>query len=161
MTKAKRSRRERDMSPIHSGAAAIDIGATMHVAAVGSGCDAEPVRSFGTFTADLHRLADWFKQCGIKTVAMESTGVYWIPAFEILEQRGFAVVLINARDANTSLAARPTLPTLNGCSGCMSMGCCEQASSRSAESQLCGIISARGNVCLTMRPPISSTCRRR
>ena len=99
MTKAKRSRRERDMSPIHSGAAAIDIGATMHVAAVGSGCDAEPVRSFGTFTADLHRLADWFKQCGIKTVAMESTGVYWIPAFEILEQRGFAVVLVNARDA--------------------------------------------------------------
>jgi len=87
------------MSPVHSGAAAIDIGATMHVAAVGAGRDPEPVRSFGTFTADLHRLADWFGQCGIKTVAMESTGVYWIPAFEILEQRGFAVILVNARDA--------------------------------------------------------------
>jgi len=87
------------MSPVHSGAAAINIGATMHVAAVGAGRDPEPVRSFGTFTADLHRLADWFGQCGIKTVAMESTGVYWVPAFEILEQRGFAVVLVNARDA--------------------------------------------------------------
>ena len=99
MPKPKRSRREREMSPVHAGAAAIDVGATMHVAAVGAGRDPEPVRSFGTFTADLHRLADWFQQCGIRTVAMESTGVYWIPAFEILEQRGFAVVLVNARDA--------------------------------------------------------------
>ena len=59
----------------------------------------EPVRTFGTFTGDLHRLADWFKQCGVSTVAMESTGVYWIPVFEILEQLGFTVVLVNARDA--------------------------------------------------------------
>jgi len=57
------------------------------------------VRSFGTFTGDLHRLADWFQQCGVRTVAMESTGVYWIPAFEILDQRGFEVILVNARDA--------------------------------------------------------------
>src|SRR3954467_15700202 len=58
-----------------------------------------PVRTFNTFTADLHRLADWFEQCGVKTVVMESTGVYWIPIYEILEQRGFAVSLVNARDA--------------------------------------------------------------
>ena len=57
------------------------------------------MRSFGTFTADQHRMADWFERCGVKTVAMESTGVYWIPAYEVLEQRGFAVVLVNARDA--------------------------------------------------------------
>ena len=99
MPKPKRSRRGREMSPVHAHAAAIDVGATLHVAAVGPDRDPEPVRSFGTFTADLHRLADWFKQCGVKTVAMESTGVYWIPVFEILEQRGFAVVLVNARDA--------------------------------------------------------------
>jgi transposase len=54
---------------------------------------------FNTFTDDLHRLADWFEQCGVKTVVMESTGVYWIPIYEILEQRGFAVSLVNARDA--------------------------------------------------------------
>jgi len=99
MAKTKRSRQGQEMSPVHPHAAAVDIGATLHVAAVGPGRDPEPVRSFGTFTADLHRMVDWFKQCGITTVAMESTCVYWIPAFEVLEQHGFEVVLVNARDA--------------------------------------------------------------
>jgi transposase len=99
VAKAKQSRRGREMSPVHAHAAAVDIGATLHVAAVGPDRDPEPVRSFGTFTADLHRMADWFERCGVETVAMESTGVYWIPAYEVLEQRGFAVVLVNARDA--------------------------------------------------------------
>ena len=53
----------------------------------------------GASRADLHRLAEWLVQCGVSTVALESTGVYWIPAYEILEQRGFEVVLVNARDA--------------------------------------------------------------
>jgi transposase len=76
MTRKKRSRRrQRGLSRVHRHAAAIDIGATLHVAAVSPDCDPEPVRSFGTFTADLHRLAGWFEQCGVKTVAMESTGV--------------------------------------------------------------------------------------
>ena len=71
----------------------------MHVAAVPPDRDTEPVRTFGTCTGDLQQLADWFERCGVRTVAMESTGVYWIPVFEILEQRGFEVVLVNARDA--------------------------------------------------------------
>ena len=58
MAKAKQSRRGREMSPVHAHAAAVDIGATLHVAAVGPDRDPEPVRSFGTFTADLHRMAD-------------------------------------------------------------------------------------------------------
>jgi len=99
MARAKRSRPDRDISPTHPNAAAIDIGARMHVAAVSPDRDAEPVRSFGTFTGDLQRLADWLKCCGVRTVAMESTGVYWIPVFEVLDQRGFDVVLVNARDA--------------------------------------------------------------
>jgi len=99
MPQAKRPRGRQELSPVHPNAAAIDIGATMHVAAVGPDCDEQPVRTFQTFTADLHRLADWFAQCGVKTVVMESTGVYWIPIYEILEQRGFKVVLVNARDA--------------------------------------------------------------
>ncbi|MFQ6241769.1 IS110 family transposase [Sinorhizobium meliloti] len=69
------------------------------MAAVGPDQASEPVRSFGTFTGDLHRLADWFTTCGVRTVAMESTGVYWIPVFEILDQRGFEVIVVNARDA--------------------------------------------------------------
>jgi transposase len=99
MTKSKRSRPERDLMPTHPDAAAIDIGARMHVAAVPPDRDGEPVRTFGTCTGDLQRLADWFERCGVRTVAMESTGVYWIPAYEILEQRGFEVMLVNARDA--------------------------------------------------------------
>jgi transposase len=59
--------------------------------------DPENVRSFPTFTQDLYRLADWLKSCGIETAAMESTGVYWIPLFQILEERGFEVCLVNAR----------------------------------------------------------------
>src|SRR3712207_3366903 len=99
MAGVKRSRGRGKLSAVHPTAAAIDIGATLHVAAVGPDRDPEPVRTFGTFTGDLHRLADWFESCGIRTIAMESTGVYWIPAYEILEQRGFEVLLVNARDA--------------------------------------------------------------
>src|ERR1700729_2619213 len=87
------------MPTVHPNAAAIDIGATMHMAAVRADRAPEPVRSFGTFTADLHRLVDWFTECGVETVVMESTSVYWIPIFELLDARGFTVFLVNARDA--------------------------------------------------------------
>lgn len=59
--------------------------------------DSQPVRSFATFTEDLNHLADWLQACGIETVAMESTGVFWIPLFQILEARGLEVCLVNAR----------------------------------------------------------------
>ena len=78
-------------------AAGIDIGATEIYVAVPADRSSENVRSFPTFTQDLYALAEWLKQCGIKTVAMESTGVYWIPLFQILEERGFGVCLVNAR----------------------------------------------------------------
>src|SRR5258708_1678407 len=71
----------------------------MHMAAVRADHAPEPVRSFGTFTVDLHRLVDWFTECGVETVVMESTSVYWIPIFELLDARGFTVFLVNARDA--------------------------------------------------------------
>jgi transposase len=82
---------------INRHAAGIDCGSETHFVAVPPERDEEPVRSFKTFTGDLHRLADWLEACKIKTVAMESTGVYWIPIFEILEDRGFEVVLVNSR----------------------------------------------------------------
>ena len=78
-------------------AAGIDIGATAHFVAVPPDRDPQPVRQFATFTADLHRLADWLTECGVETVVMESTGVYWIPLFELLEERDFTVLLVNAR----------------------------------------------------------------
>jgi len=69
----------------------------MHMAAVNPESDDMPIRAFGTFTHDLHDLATWFRSCGVTSVAMESTGVYWIPAFEVLEQHSFEVILVNAR----------------------------------------------------------------
>ena len=98
---ARTKGKKRKWSVIHPRAAGIDIGSQFHVVAVSEDLDAEPVRTFSTFTNDLHRLAEWLKGLGIATVAMESTGVYWIPAFEILQTRGVEVVLVNARDAKT------------------------------------------------------------
>ena len=97
--KRSKPKNDRTMPMIHPNAAAIDIGATMHTAAVRADRTSEPVRSFGTFTTDLHRLVDWFTECGVETVVMESTSVYWIPIFELLDARGFAVFVVNARDA--------------------------------------------------------------
>jgi len=78
-------------------AAGIDIGSERHLVAVPEERDTVSVREFGTFTTNLEALAAWLKQCGVTTVAMESTGVYWIPLFELLERRGFEVKLVDAR----------------------------------------------------------------
>jgi transposase len=78
-------------------AAGLDIGSEEIWACVPEDRDTQPVRSFGTFTPDLIALAEWLASCRIDTVAMESTGVYWIPIYEILEARGFRVHLVNAR----------------------------------------------------------------
>ena len=94
-TKGRRTRRA--FSTVHPDAAGIDVGSRFHVVAVAADRDPEPVRTFSSFTHELHRLADWLAAVGISTVAMESTGVYWIPVFEILEARGFEVLLVNAR----------------------------------------------------------------
>lgn len=80
-------------------AAGVDLGATVHFAAVPPDRDPQPVRHFGTDTAALQALADWLIACKIKTVAMEATGVYWIPLFQVLEARGLEVCLVNARHA--------------------------------------------------------------
>jgi hypothetical protein len=86
--KSRAGRSSDRLSTINPDAAGIDVGATFHVAAVPVIRDVEPVRTFQSFTGDLHRLADWLAACGIKTVAMESTGVYWIPLYQVLESRG-------------------------------------------------------------------------
>lgn len=85
------------LEKLNLNAAGIDIGATEHYVCVPADRDPKPVRVFATFTADLHALADWLKACRIDTVVMESTGVYWIPVFQILERAGLEVKLVNAR----------------------------------------------------------------
>jgi transposase len=83
------------LKSVNLNAAGIDIAAGVHFVAVPQGRDPENhVKSFGAFTADLEAIADWLTECRIETVAMESTGVYWIPLFELLDARGFKVVLV-------------------------------------------------------------------
>jgi transposase len=92
-----RRRWSKHLQHIHLNAAGIDVGSCSHFVAVPEGRDAVSVCEFGTFTCDLEVLAEWLKQCGVDTVAMESTGVYWIPVYELLEARGFEVLLVDAR----------------------------------------------------------------
>nr|WP_325062895.1 transposase [Gluconobacter aidae] len=75
------------------------MGSRMHMAAVSPEAAQDTIWSFGTFTSDLHALAEWFKDRKVTSVAMASTGIYWIPVYEILEQHGFDVILVNARYA--------------------------------------------------------------
>jgi len=89
------------LNPIHANAAGIDIGSQNHWVCVPSGREAKCVRRFGCYTADLYAIADWLAECKVETVAMESTGVYWIPLFQILETRGFEVKLVNAHYVKT------------------------------------------------------------
>jgi transposase len=102
----KRQRRRHSPKPrvspsvldnINPHAAGIDCGSAEHFVAVPPDRDPTPVRSFATFTGDLHRLGDWLTACRVTSVAMEATGVYWIPLYEILDSRGFTVLLVNAR----------------------------------------------------------------
>lgn len=94
--KARNKKRlQEHLEQVNLYAAGIDIGSTSHFVAVPSSLDDRPVREYSCFTGDLEHMADWLKDVGITTIAMESTGVYWIPAYELLEERGFEVCLVN------------------------------------------------------------------
>jgi transposase len=93
----ERAERKRDDDLVFPNAAAIDVGASSHWVAVSRHAADEPVREFGAMTAELNAMADWLISCEIDTVALESTGVYWIPVYEVLEQRGLTVWLVDAR----------------------------------------------------------------
>ena len=93
----KAVRRATDLQIQNPDAAGIDLGSREHFVAVPEDRDTQPVKSVGCYTEDLHGLARWLKDCAITTVAMESTGVYWVPVYEILEQYGFEVHLVDAR----------------------------------------------------------------
>ena len=97
MSTRKSSAKPAGLSQLNLNAAGIDVGATSHFVAVPADRAEQPVQEFAAFTADLYRLADWLTECGVKTVSMESTGVYWIPLFEVLEERGFRVMLVDPR----------------------------------------------------------------
>jgi transposase len=88
---------QQDWQELNPNAAGIDLGSREHWVAVGPGRTDGSVRSFGPLTDDLEAMANWLKECGVTSVAMEATGVYWIAVFQLLERRGFEVLLVNAR----------------------------------------------------------------
>src|SRR5215471_19320116 len=92
---------------VHPQAAGIDIGNVSHYVAVPVSLDPQPVRCFGCTTAELKKMAEWLTQCGIRTVALQSTGVYWIAVYDILEEAGLEVYLVNARETK-NLPGRKT-----------------------------------------------------
>ena len=96
-TAVERERLPAELSQVNLNAAGIDVGTSSHFVAVPADRSEHPVREFEAFTADLYRLADWLTECGVETVVMESTGVYWIPLFGVLEERGFRVMLVDPR----------------------------------------------------------------
>lgn len=89
------------LEPLFPDTAGIDIGAEVHYVSVPEDRDEQPVRHFGCFTPDLQAMAEWLKQCRIRTVVMESTGVYWVSAYRVLEDAGFEVLLVDAHHAKS------------------------------------------------------------
>lgn len=100
-SKSKRTPDWEALPPLNPNAAGIDVGNSEHYVAVPAGRDQEPVQKFGSFTADLHRMAQWLKVCGIQTVVMQATGVYWIALYQILEDHGLEVNVVNAHHTKT------------------------------------------------------------
>ena len=96
-----------DLVVVHPHAAGIDIGNEIHYVAVPPSLDPQPVRCYGCTTAELRKMAEWLTQCGIRTVALQSTGVYWIAVYDILEEAGLEVYLVNARETK-NLPGRKT-----------------------------------------------------
>ena len=97
MSRGKNGAEPAGLSQLNLNAAGIDVGASSHFVAVPADRAESPVQEFEAFTADLYHLAGWLGECGVETVVMESTGVYWIPLFGVLEERGFEVMLVDPR----------------------------------------------------------------
>jgi transposase len=109
--KGKGTSGTRMLPELHPDAAGIDVGAEEVFVSVPPDRATEPVRSFQTFTRDLYELADWLQSCRVRSVAMESTSVYWIPLFQILETRGFEVFLVNAQHVKNVPGRKSEFPT--------------------------------------------------
>ena len=120
------------LNVINPDAAGIDVHSNMHMVCVPADRDANPVRQFGANTADLHEIAAWLKKCLVKTIALESTGVYWIPLFELLESQGFEVNLVEPGQlSRCGVRRRPTCSMPSGSSDC-------------TPTVSCGVVSASG-----------------
>ena len=113
------------------------MGASSHFVAVPADRTEPPVQEFEAFTADLYHLAEWLAECGVETVAMESTGVYWIPLFGVLEERGFEVMLVDPRRIKNVPGRKTDVLDCSGYSNCTPTACCREPSGRRMRSGSC------------------------
>jgi hypothetical protein len=146
---------------IHPNAAGMDIGADEIVVAVPPDRDPEPVRVFRTFTPDLAALVAWLLACGIDTVALESTGVYWVPIYELLEQHNIVPYLVNARHVKTVPGRRAIGMMPSGCKSSTRSGCWRPRFARTRRLPHCERWCAIGPNSSSIGRRISCTCRRR
>src|ERR1700674_121800 len=146
------------LAVMHPKAAGIDVGNSAHYVAVRPERDPEPVRRFECFTADLHRLADWLQACGVETVAMQSTGVYWIPLYEILEERGLEVYLVNARHTKNLPGRKSDVQESQWLLKLHTHGLLNNSFQPTAEIRRVGRIGGNGGSMYAARPPASSGC---
>ena len=160
MSGRQNSAKPAGLSQLNLNAAGIDVGATSHFVAVPADRTEQPVQEFEAFTADLYRLADWLAECGVETVAMESTGVYWIPLFEVLEERGFQVMLVDPRRIKNVPGRKSDVLAASGCSSCTLTGCCRGPSGRRMRSGDCAATCGSGPCWCSMLPSTYSTCRK-
>ena len=149
------------LSLLNLNAAGIDVGATSHYVAVPADRAEQPVQEFEAFTADLYRLADWLAECGVETVVMESTGVYWIPLFGVLEERGFQVMLVDPRRIKNVPGRKTDVQDASGCSSCTPTDCCRELSDPTGRSDAYAVTCGSGPCWCSTHPTISSICRRR
>ena len=146
---------------INPDAAGIDVHSNMHMVCVPADRDANPVRQFGANTADLQKIVAWLKKCRIKTIALESTGVYWIALFELIESEGFEVNLVEPGQLSRCGAPpRRTYSTRSGSNGCTPMVSCVRRFGLRIRCWHCVPTGGSGR-CRCATPPVtSSTCRR-
>ena len=145
----------------HPNAAGIDIGSASHFVAVPPDRDDQPVREFASFTSDLNALADWLTACGVGTVAMESTGVYWIALFELLESRGFTVLLVNARHVKNVSGRKSDVLDCQWLQQLMTYGLLSGAFARPSRCVCCARCTASVACCCAARVVTCSICKRR
>ena len=145
---------------VHPDAAGIDIGNDIHYVSVPPSRDPQSVRCFGCATAELKTMADWLKRCGIRTVAMQSTGVYWIAVSDILEQAGLEVYLVNARDTKNLPGRKTDVQESQWLMKLHTYGLLRNSFGRHGESAPCGRIGGNGKIWCRRLGSMSSGCRR-
>jgi transposase len=145
---------------VNRNVAGIDVGNQSHFVALPPGRDPQPVQEFGSWMADLHRMADWLKARGIEEVVMQSTGVYWIPLFDVLEARGLRVCLVNARHTKNLPSRKTDVQESQWLLKLIPTVCCGTRFVPPIRSARCAACGACGTGTSKRRPARCSTCKR-